>query len=199
MTRQKLKMGIQSQAWAEELQSHDWPRLVRLHYTAARHCRSTSLVYGTITRELTLRLHLIFSDIARRRVPLLDRFDYLATTMATVMRSMNDVHWTRFCDWAVAVGYTEAYCRQRVWRTAKVPGFVSEQYQSYIGLVDRFVRRVERTYGPDVRDIVRQKIDRWPHVDIAEYHGISLDDLDDILAEIAELYRECRCADLDKT
>lgn len=198
MKRQKLKMGIQGEAWADKLRTYDWPRLVRLVYTAARLCPSTSLVYVTITGELTRRLHLIFSDIASRRVPLLDRFDYLATTMATVMGSMKDVHWTRFCDWVVAVGYTEAYCRQRVWRTAKVPGFVSEQYQSYIALVDRFIRRVERTYGPDVRDIVCQKIDRWPHVDIAEHHGISLDDLEDILAEIAELYRKCKCADLGK-
>jgi hypothetical protein len=198
MRREKLKLGILGAAWAGRLRTYDCPRLVRLRHTARRHCQPTSLLYLTITKELTVRLSTLFSDVARRRVPLLDRFDYLAMTIATVMRSMDDVPWTEFCDWALRVGYTEAFCRQRFWKMAKVAGFISEHYQSYIRLVDRFIRRVEHIYGPDVRDIVREKIDGWPHADISEYHGIELDDLEDILAEIAKLYRECQCADVDK-
>ena len=197
MTTEKIKMGILGEAWAERLRNYSCPRLVRLFYTTRRLSRTNSLVYIIIRTEAFLRLRAILSDVASRKILLFDRRNYLASAMATVIRSMDDVPWDEFYDWAVTVAHTEAYCCPRFWKMANVPGFISDQRLHHMAILDRFLQRVEYKLGSQALAVAQQKMEGRTDTHIADAQSLGLDDLRDLLAEIAELYRKCRCSEVD--
>jgi hypothetical protein len=193
-----LKMGI-GNAWAVRLQNFSCAKTLRAWKIAQRFWSRDSLIFLVIHKELCRRANMVFCGVARHGVPRLHRIDYVARCMSTMIRSMSYAPQADFCHWLKTLALTEAYCCEGDWKLTPIPDFAIDEYSRRAAVIDEFVQLVGVQLGAEARSVVEKKMARWATPRIAEYDGLPLNVVENMLGEAAHIYEECCAREFSET